>query len=85
VLLDGTRTNAQLTGYLLVAAPLNQQVEHLLISGSNLDSIQVHHGSFSYLAWVKIDLPQLPDSYSRSFAKPSLTIGAAVKLGLTYT
>jgi hypothetical protein len=43
VLLYGAWANAQLAGDFLIAASLDQQVEHLLVSRRNLDSIEIHH------------------------------------------
>jgi hypothetical protein len=45
VLFHGTRTDAQLPRDFLIAAALNQQIQHLLIPGCNFYSFEVHHGN----------------------------------------
>src|SRR5579862_8310432 len=43
MLLHGAGANAQLAGDFLITASLDQQVEHLLISWRDLNSIEIHH------------------------------------------
>src|SRR5258708_34652863 len=43
MLLHGARADTQLPGDFLVAATLDQQIEHLLISRRNFDSVDIHH------------------------------------------
>jgi hypothetical protein len=46
MLLHGTRADVELAGNLFVAAALNQQAQNLLVTGCDLDFVEVDHGAF---------------------------------------
>ena len=52
MLLHGARADAELAGDLLVAAPLHEQSQYLLVPGRNLYFIEVNHGRFVCSLWV---------------------------------
>jgi len=43
VLLDGAGAHLQLRGDIFVAAPLDQQLQHLLIAAGDFDLLQIDH------------------------------------------
>jgi hypothetical protein len=49
VLLNGARADVELARNFLVAASLDQQIQHLLVAGGNFDLFQIHHASLLLL------------------------------------
>jgi hypothetical protein len=52
VLFHGARADAQMPRNFLVAATLHQQIQHLLVTGSDFDFLQVDHGSLLKVGFV---------------------------------
>jgi hypothetical protein len=71
VLFDGPGADVQVTGDLFVAASLNEQTQHLLVTRSDFDFIEVDHwlfvGSFSSVVGSRPATKR-----SKRFAKCSL-------------
>jgi len=72
VLFDRSRADAQLARDLLVAAALYQQVEDLLVTGCDLDLVEVNHGLF-VCSFSSVWGSRPADPGSNLFAKYSLT------------
>jgi hypothetical protein len=57
MLLHGARADAQLARDFLVAAALDQQIQHLLIPWRYFHSVEVHHSSFPSVSYFGFILP----------------------------